>query len=140
MNSNVQLSELSHPDKHAIARFNTLVGIDEHKEALVTVLSTLLAPGKLEAWLEKHHRSGLPFLTTTPTSAPLVILSGDVGCGKTALATSVASVVARAIDSKITVLETPSDIRGNGLVGDLGARIVAAFEQRGIRLRSTRPS
>jgi SpoVK/Ycf46/Vps4 family AAA+-type ATPase len=129
MATNIELAQEMHPNKQAISRFNTLLGIDEHKEALVTVLGTLLAPGSLETWLTKHHADGLPFLTETPTSAPLIILSGDVGCGKTALATSVGSIVARQIDAKVAALETPSDIRGNGLVGDLGGRIVAAFEQ-----------
>jgi SpoVK/Ycf46/Vps4 family AAA+-type ATPase len=52
-----------------------------------------------------------------------------VGCGKTALASCVATPVARAIDEHIVRLETPSDLRGGGHVGELSARITEAFTQ-----------
>ena len=40
-----------------------------------------------------------------------------------------ATPVARAIDHRIVCLETPSDIRGGGLVGELSANITDAFAQ-----------
>jgi SpoVK/Ycf46/Vps4 family AAA+-type ATPase len=60
---------------------------------------------------------------------PLAILAGEVGCGKTALATSVATPIARLLDGRVLTLETPSDIRGGGLVGELSARVTAAFDE-----------
>ncbi len=59
----------------------------------------------------------------------MVILSGDVGCGKTALASCVATPVAKAIDQRIACIETPSDLRGGGHVGELSARVTEAFTQ-----------
>jgi SpoVK/Ycf46/Vps4 family AAA+-type ATPase len=59
----------------------------------------------------------------------LIILSGDVGCGKTALASCVASPVAKAIDHRIACIETPSDLRSGGHVGEPSARVTEAFTQ-----------
>lgn len=65
-----------------------------------------------------------------------MLLSGDVGCGKTALASCVATPVAKAIDQRIVCLETPSDIRGRGHVGELSSRITEAFTQGVAKARS----
>jgi SpoVK/Ycf46/Vps4 family AAA+-type ATPase len=120
---------VAHPNKDAQTQFASLIGLESQKEAVITVLITLLAPKKTNAWLKKHHQDDVPFLKMALAGAPLIVLSGDVGCGKTALALSVATAVSREIDDKILAMETPSDIRGTGLVGDLSARIVAAFEE-----------
>jgi SpoVK/Ycf46/Vps4 family AAA+-type ATPase len=69
-------------------------------------------------------------------SERLVILSGDVGCGKTALAGCIGTPVAQRLDARVLSLETPSNIRGHGLVGELSARITAAFEQATAKARS----
>jgi SpoVK/Ycf46/Vps4 family AAA+-type ATPase len=57
------------------------------------------------------------------------LLSGEVGCGKTALASSVGTPLASAIDRRVAALETPSDLRGWGHVGEMSARITDAFDQ-----------
>jgi len=59
--------------------------------------------------------------------APLVLLSGEVGCGKTALATSIATPIADKLDARVLCLETPSNVRGTGLVGDISNRITTVF-------------
>jgi SpoVK/Ycf46/Vps4 family AAA+-type ATPase len=69
----------------------------------------------------------LPALEGLSRRAPLIVLSGDVGCGKTALASCVATPVARRIDQRILTMESPSDIRGSGLVGELSQRIAQVF-------------
>lgn len=61
-------------------------------------------------------------------SSPLIILSGEVGCGKTALATSVGSVLAKKIDSRVLTLEAPTNLRGSGLVGEISKRLTDAFD------------
>jgi AAA+ superfamily predicted ATPase len=83
----------------------------------------------MEAWAQKHHAKGLGILNITRSTLPLILLSGDVGCGKTALASCVATPVAGALDQRIVCLETPSDIRGGGHVGELSARVTEAFTQ-----------
>ena len=125
----LRLIETIHPTREGMKDFEALFGIDAIKEALVDELTLILDRKRLEAWTQRHHAKGLGILDITRSTLPLILLSGDVGCGKTALASCVATAVARAIDQRIVCLETPSDIRGGGHVGELSARVTEAFTQ-----------
>lgn len=125
----LRLLETIHPTREGMKEFEALFGIDTIKEALVDELVLILDRKRLEAWTQRHHAKGLGVLDIARSTLPLILLSGDVGCGKTALASCVATPVARAIDQRIACLETPSDIRGGGHVGELSARITEAFTQ-----------
>jgi SpoVK/Ycf46/Vps4 family AAA+-type ATPase len=125
----LRLLETIHPTRESVKEFDALLGIDPVKEALVDELALILDRKRLEDWSQRHHAKGLGALDVARSTLPLILLSGDVGCGKTALASCVATPVARAIDQRIVVLETPSDIRGGGHVGELSARITEAFTQ-----------
>jgi SpoVK/Ycf46/Vps4 family AAA+-type ATPase len=125
----LRLQETVHPARGAEDAFNDLVGIDEQKSTLVDELAMLLDRKRLDAWRRKHHAAGLPFLDRATPPTPLVLLSGDVGCGKTALASCVATMVAKRIDDQVLHAETPSDVRGSGLVGELSTRLTEAFTQ-----------
>lgn len=127
--SELKLLETVHPQKEAQARFEALVGIDSHKQQLVSELSLRLDVSRVKKWQKHHHPKGLPIMSALTSGPPLVLLSGEVGCGKTALATSVGTPLAHELDRKIVALETPSNIRGRGLVGELSARITEAFDQ-----------
>jgi SpoVK/Ycf46/Vps4 family AAA+-type ATPase len=123
----LKLGESKHPNDAAASTFTALVGIDEVKKHLVDELVLMLSPDKIQAWAKRHHANGLTALEGLVRQTPLIVLSGDVGCGKTALASCVATPVAQAIDARIIALETPSDIRGGGYVGELSQRITASF-------------
>ncbi len=81
----------------------------------------------VENWKKKHHPKSLMLLEHLGTSSPLIILSGEVGCGKTALAQSIGTPLAEKMDKPVKVFETPSNIRGSGLVGEISNRITDAF-------------
>jgi SpoVK/Ycf46/Vps4 family AAA+-type ATPase len=134
--SELHLTEHVHPSREMMHEYEALVGIDPLKEALVDELILILDPSRLDAWQREHHPDGLIVLRRARSKAPLVLLSGDVGCGKTALASCVATPVAKAIDQRIVCLETPSDIRGRGHVGELSSRITEAFTQGVAKARS----
>ncbi len=134
--SELHLLETIHPMREAAVEFEALLGIDAHKEALVDELALILDRSRLEAWCKKHHAAGLGILGQARSKAPLILLSGDVGCGKSALASCVATPVARLLDQRVACLETPSDIRGGGHVGELSARITEAFAQAKSRATS----
>ncbi|MDC0709618.1 ATP-binding protein [Stigmatella sp. ncwal1] len=125
----LHLVETDHPQDVAKDRFNALVGLDAHKQRLIEGLLLWMDPKGLTTWIRTHHRHGLPLVDILRGSAPLVLLSGEVGCGKTELATTVATPLADKLGEKVRVLESPSDIRGTGLVGELSARIAATFTQ-----------
>ena len=127
--SELRLHETVHPTKEGMKDYDALLGIDDIKDALVDELTLILDRERLTAWSKKHHPNGLGIVAGARSKAPLILLSGDVGCGKTALASCVASAVAKAIDHRIACLETPSDIRGSGLVGELSTNVTEAFTQ-----------
>lgn len=133
--SEFQLFETSHPQKSARARYEGLVGLDAQQQLLLDELTLLLDEKRLEKWLKRHHPRGLPLASALVGASSLILLSGEVGCGKTALATSIGTPLAAALDRKVVVLETPSNIRGSGLVGEISARVTEAFEQARARAR-----
>jgi SpoVK/Ycf46/Vps4 family AAA+-type ATPase len=134
--SELNLLETVHPTKEGMKDYEALLGIEEIKEALVDELTLILDRDRLAAWSKKYHPGGLAIVDRARPKAPLILLSGDVGCGKTALASCVATPVARALDHRIVCLETPSDIRGIGMVGELSTNITEAFTQAKVKAKS----
>lgn len=123
------LLEAVHPARDAQLVFDGLIGIDEQKQLLLDELLAIFDADRLAAWARRHDSKGLALVRRATRTSPLVLLSGDVGCGKSALAGSVATPLANEIDRRVVVLETPSDLRGWGHVGEMSARITAAFDQ-----------
>jgi SpoVK/Ycf46/Vps4 family AAA+-type ATPase len=112
-----------------IDRFNALMGLKSQKQQLLQNLKLIMEQGEIETWKKAHHKGGLTFLDSHFKLPPLILLSGDVGCGKTELATCIANPLAVELKKIVKVFEAPSDIRGKGLVGELSGRITAAFDQ-----------
>ena len=135
MSETVQLLETKHPDRNAEVVFDNLVGIDQQKHELVSTVIFLFDKGKISKWMKKHHSKGLSFIDQVVTETPLIILSGEVGCGKSALANSVGTPVAKELNRRLTCFETPSDVRGSGRVGELSMRVTSAFQQVIARLQ-----
>lgn len=132
----VGLLETMHPDPEARAAYEGLVGIDDNKQGLLDELTALLGADRIAAWEKKHHKKGLALARRWRKASPLVLLSGEVGCGKSMLAGTVGTPLAEAIDHKVVALETPSDLRGWGHVGEMSARITDAFDQARRRARA----
>ncbi|MBS1594118.1 MAG: ATP-binding protein [Bacteroidetes bacterium] len=125
----LKLKETLHPHKEYEAKYNELVGIDQHKEDLLTTLLLFFEKDAIDKWKKRHHAKGITFVDKVLHKSPLILLSGEVGCGKTALANSIATPLAKKLDAQVRSFETPSDIRGGGHVGELSARITLAFHQ-----------
>lgn len=132
----LELVERRHPDPAAGREYAGLVGIDSHKQALLSELVLALDPGALRDWCGKHHPQGLAAAEDLLRRPPAVLLSGEVGCGKTALARSVGTPLAERLDQRVIGMEAPTDLRGSGLVGEISARITAAFDQARRRVGS----
>jgi SpoVK/Ycf46/Vps4 family AAA+-type ATPase len=125
----VKLRETRHPAPAAARSYERLVGLENHKALLLDTLEMLLDRERFGTWRATHHPKGLGLSFLVDQATPLVLLSGEVGCGKTALATSVGSPLAERLGVPVLTLETPSDIRGGGLVGEVSLRITEAFTQ-----------
>lgn len=132
----VKIQEVKHPDTASEILYDNLIAIDNQKQALLNTLQLFFEKGKIDTWHKKHHSEKLSFLNSIKTGSSLIILSGDVGCGKTALASSIGSPLAKLMDKRVTVFETPSNIRGGGRVGEISNRITDAFEQVKAKVKS----
>ncbi len=125
----IQLHKAKHPDPKARAHYDRLIGIDAQKSELLEYILRVLDPDRISRWVKRHHAQGVPLAKIVEDRPLLVILGGEVGCGKTALATSIGTAVGEMLDRQIIALETPSDIRGGGFVGQLSERVTAAFNE-----------
>jgi SpoVK/Ycf46/Vps4 family AAA+-type ATPase len=125
----LQLNEVRHPNPVAQHNYNNLIAIDEQKSVLLNTLHLFFDTDRVSKWHKKHHHSKLAFFENIISGTPLVILEGDVGCGKTALAHTIATPLGKLIDKRVLCFETPSNIRGVGRVGEISNRITEAFTQ-----------
>lgn len=125
----LHLRETSHPNKQAQKDFDSLFGIDSIKQELLRSLLFILDCQRVDGWIKQYHPKADNFLKDLIGTQKLVILSGEVGCGKTMLANSIGTPLANKLDRKVLCLESPTNIRGQGMVGELSARITSLFDQ-----------
>jgi AAA+ superfamily predicted ATPase len=122
--------EREYPNDDAREWYDRLVGLDDHKRRLLVELELLLYPERVEAWSRKHHRGVIRLCGLLRQRVPLVLLEGDVGCGKTALAETVGDRLARRTGGqKVHLLKVNTQVRGSGHVGEMSDLIVQAFTQ-----------
>jgi AAA+ superfamily predicted ATPase len=120
-------AERVYPDPAARAWYDRLVGLDGHKRQLLLELELLLYPDRLAEWSRQHHGSEILACRIMAARAPLVLLEGDVGCGKTALAVTVGDPLAQRAGGKVHLLKVNTQVRGTGMVGEMTDLIVQAF-------------
>lgn len=130
----IQLHQTKHPARGFQERYDRLVGLEAQKATLLNYLLRVFDPERLSAWIKRHHGKGLPLADRLRDRAPFVILGGEVGCGKTELARAVGTILANTLDRQVVTVETPSDIRGGGLVGQLSERVTAAFNEARVQV------
>lgn len=116
------------PNPKSLKEWDNLIGLEEEKKSLLDSLTLLLSPEKFQDWLGKYHPNGIRLSRLIDTTTPFVILSGDVGCGKTALARCIGAPLSKKLDAQVNLIEAPTGIRGTGLVGEISARIASTFE------------
>lgn len=129
-------AERTYPDPDAKAWYDRLVGLDQHKRQLLLELELLLYPDRLAEWSRKHHGTLLRACQILAKRVPLILLEGDVGCGKTALAETVGDPLAQKLGGKVHLLKVNTQVRGSGMVGEMTDLIVQAFAQAEARADS----
>lgn len=133
MNSKPSLDELFdqrrvYPDIDARIRLDRLIGVDDQKARLSKILGLLVHPAGLETWAKRHHPGAETVLDTVLRRPPLVILSGDVGSGKTELSETIGDAVARQEKIDITLFPLSLATRGKGQVGEMTQLLTTAFD------------
>lgn len=113
------------PDKGAMRRYHSLVGLENQKSRLVKQITALFKPSHIESWAQRNGSADLAqMLKERP---PLYILAGDVGCGKTELAETIGDTIARELDINVKLYRLSLSTRGGGLVGEMTKLISSAF-------------
>lgn len=116
------------PDFELQERFERLVGLDEQKERLAKMLGLLVNPDGIKKWAKEYHPKAKSVVNTLLRRPPLVVLEGDVGAGKTELATTIGDTVARQEKITIEVFPLSLSTRGQGMVGEMTKLISSAFD------------
>ncbi len=117
------------PNSEFGQHFDDLVGLDSIKAVLLKEGRLLLNPELLSDWSKKFHRVILPCAREFQKRPPLLLFSGDVGTGKTALASSFGDPIARSEKISITVMRLSLITRGRGAVGEMTTLIGRAFDE-----------
>lgn len=116
------------PDPDAQSRLARLVGIEDQIRRLANVIAVSINSTGLRKWQRQHHPDAENLLASILHRPPLVILSGDVGSGKTELAETIGDKVARQEGIDITLMALSLSSRGQGRVGEMTQLVSAAFE------------
>lgn len=119
---------VTYPDPDAHERLGRIVGLDDHKARLGKVLGLLVNPHGLERWASEHHPEAGAVLASVLRRPPLVVLAGDVGSGKTELASTIGDAVARREGVDVTLFPLSLSTRGQGRVGEMTQLLSAAFD------------
>ena len=104
-----------------------LVGLEDTKERLKNDIDLLFNPSRSVDWSKKYYQTKIFALSLLNDLVPLIIFEGDVGTGKTALAESIGSLVAKNFDYDIQLLKMSTQVRGKGFVGQMGSLLSESF-------------
>jgi AAA+ superfamily predicted ATPase len=119
---------MAYPNPVARERLDRLVGLESHKATLTKILALLVRPDGLWQWGNEYHPGASLLLETVVHRPPLVILSGDIGSGKTELAETIGDAVARQEGIEVVLLPLSLSARGQGRVGEMTHLISGAFD------------
>lgn len=120
---------IRYPNEQADKVFNSLVGLKTISDDLFRKLTLLVNPATTDTWAQRQYGSHPPtnLLNILRDRYPLLILEGEVGSGKTALARSIGSTIASALHTELALFVVNSQVRGGGHVGELTQNISRAF-------------
>ena len=121
-------AQLELPSRELENIAETLIGFEEHYEALKNHLMLMLMPDHVEHWSNKHHKQIIRLCKLIQQRYPLFLLSGDVGTGKTVTAECAANRLTRDMGRVGFLLKLSTRVRGKGLHGEMSQLIQDAFE------------
>jgi AAA+ superfamily predicted ATPase len=128
---------LEYPNATAAESYRLLIGLDDEKRRLAGEALLVLKPETLDEWSRRTYGRLVNAIQVFRQRVPLILFTGDVGTGKTALATSFADELARSQGVSPTLYALSLSSRGSGAVGEMTRLIAAAFEHvRSVGARS----
>lgn len=117
------------PNNGIKQRAQSLIGFDSRFQRIHGNLKLLLDQEGLISWSKKFHKKELSILQSLTDIYPLVILTGDVGTGKTASAEAIADKMVRELNKDGFFLKLNTRVRGEGLHGQMGNLVNDAFDR-----------
>lgn len=117
------------PSDAAGTRLRSLVGLDNHINALLRDLHLLFNAHEGEEWSRSHYGARLPLLDLLESLVPLFIFEGDVGTGKSELAETIGHALALQDNCPVQMVKMSTQVRGTGYVGQMGSLLAAAFDK-----------
>jgi hypothetical protein len=122
---------IRYPNSRLGETYESLVGIDEIKEDMLRKLRFLLNPQRIDRWFRSNYNAELPrqLLQIVRDRYPLIILEGEVGAGKTALARGIGHPLSQALGTTVALFVVNAQVRGGGHVGELTQNISRAFDE-----------
>lgn len=121
-----------YPDERLGAAYEGLVGLDEIKADALRKLVSLLAPDRIDAWARLAYGEQPPaaLVRALHDRYPLIVLEGEVGSGKTALAYGIGHRLAAVhLGAPLALFVVNAQVRGGGHVGELTQNIARAFTE-----------
>lgn len=117
-----------YPDFEFQDRLDGLIGLDDHKERASKILGILLNPFSISEWGNRFHSDISNITDLINSRPPLLVFGGDVGSGKTELASTIGNQVS--LDHNVPIYLYPLSLatRGEGRVGEMTKLISSAFE------------
>jgi len=110
-------------------RTQNLIGFEKKFQRIFGNLKLLLDQEGLIEWSKKFHKVELPIIHQLTDRYPLVILEGDAGTGKTVSAEGIADRMVRELNKEGFFLKLSTRVRGDGLHGQMGNLVNAAFAE-----------
>lgn len=117
------------PNKSIDEKTESLIGFESKFQRIYGNLKLMLDQEGLLAWSEKHHKAVLPIINQLTERYPLIILSGDVGTGKTVSAEAIANRMVKELGKEGFFLKLSTRVRGEGLHGQMGNLVNDAFAE-----------
>lgn len=103
-------------------------GLDDVIERLTEDLHFIFQPALTNRWSETHYKKQIPLVQLLDDLVPLIIFEGDVGTGKTEVAETIGSYVAKKYKYEVQMVKMSTQVRGSGFVGEMTTLLSQSFD------------
>jgi SpoVK/Ycf46/Vps4 family AAA+-type ATPase len=116
------LSEETYPSEFWAKRYESLIGLREIKERVLTALRSLFSPEFVRQWSQQYNCEQQAF-SLLEMRYPVFLFDGVPGVGKTELAHAIGDPLARVLGTPVISYSIGLQLRGEGLVGQLSQNL-----------------